>query len=118
MGSTRPPIKDAAHAWLTGLCALDKCIPPEGQNPSNGPTTTSRNIMSEKKGSGAMSGNSKPVGQGHRGREEIPCKPKQDPHQEEFADIDMKDPETEKAAVAIQSQFRKFQSKKKQDVKS
>uniref|UniRef100_A0A8C5BN23 Purkinje cell protein 4 n=1 Tax=Gadus morhua TaxID=8049 RepID=A0A8C5BN23_GADMO len=32
-------------------------------------------------------------------------------------DIDMRDPETEKAAVAIQSQFRKFQ-KKKQDVKS
>uniref|UniRef100_A0A3B5AR15 Purkinje cell protein 4 n=1 Tax=Stegastes partitus TaxID=144197 RepID=A0A3B5AR15_9TELE len=32
-------------------------------------------------------------------------------------DIDMDDPETEKAAVAIQSQFRKFQ-KKKQDVKS
>uniref|UniRef100_A0A3B4V8E4 Purkinje cell protein 4 n=1 Tax=Seriola dumerili TaxID=41447 RepID=A0A3B4V8E4_SERDU len=32
-------------------------------------------------------------------------------------DIDMEDPETEKAAVAIQSQFRKFQ-KKKQDVKS
>ncbi|CAL8364252.1 unnamed protein product [Lota lota] len=31
-------------------------------------------------------------------------------------DIDMRDPETEKAAVAIQSQFRKFQ-KKKQDVK-
>ncbi|XP_047235476.1 calmodulin regulator protein PCP4a [Girardinichthys multiradiatus] len=32
-------------------------------------------------------------------------------------DIDMEDPETKKAAVAIQSQFRKFQ-KKKQDVKS
>ena len=32
-------------------------------------------------------------------------------------DIDMKAPETEKAAVAIQSQFRKVQ-KKKQDVKS
>uniref|UniRef100_A0AAY4ELH9 Purkinje cell protein 4 n=1 Tax=Denticeps clupeoides TaxID=299321 RepID=A0AAY4ELH9_9TELE len=32
-------------------------------------------------------------------------------------DIDMEAPETEKAAVAIQSQFRKFQ-KKKQDVKS
>ncbi|KAK5888202.1 hypothetical protein CesoFtcFv8_016724 [Champsocephalus esox] len=31
-------------------------------------------------------------------------------------DIDMDNPETEKAAVAIQSQFRKFQ-KKKQDVK-
>ncbi|KPP79920.1 hypothetical protein Z043_100467 [Scleropages formosus] len=32
-------------------------------------------------------------------------------------DIDMEDPETEKAAVAIQSQFRKFQ-KKKQGAKS
>uniref|UniRef100_A0A3Q2DFA1 Purkinje cell protein 4 n=1 Tax=Cyprinodon variegatus TaxID=28743 RepID=A0A3Q2DFA1_CYPVA len=32
-------------------------------------------------------------------------------------DIDMQDPETQRAAVAIQSQFRKFQ-KKKQDVKS
>lgn len=32
-------------------------------------------------------------------------------------DIDMDDPETQRAAVAIQSQFRKFQ-KKKQDVKS
>uniref|UniRef100_A0A3Q2ZHY6 Purkinje cell protein 4 n=1 Tax=Kryptolebias marmoratus TaxID=37003 RepID=A0A3Q2ZHY6_KRYMA len=32
-------------------------------------------------------------------------------------DIDMDNPETEKAAVAIQSQFRKYQ-KKKQDVKS
>uniref|UniRef100_A0A3Q2XZN5 Purkinje cell protein 4 n=1 Tax=Hippocampus comes TaxID=109280 RepID=A0A3Q2XZN5_HIPCM len=32
-------------------------------------------------------------------------------------DIDMDNPQTEKAAVAIQSQFRKFQ-KKKQDVKS
>uniref|UniRef100_A0A8C7T021 Purkinje cell protein 4 n=1 Tax=Oncorhynchus mykiss TaxID=8022 RepID=A0A8C7T021_ONCMY len=38
--------------------------------------------------------------------------------EEDFADIDMKAPETEKAAVAIQSQFRKFQSKKKQEVKS
>uniref|UniRef100_A0A3P8ZJ28 Purkinje cell protein 4 n=1 Tax=Esox lucius TaxID=8010 RepID=A0A3P8ZJ28_ESOLU len=59
--------------------------------------------------SGAMSGNSKPVGQDVS---------KKDAHQEEFADIDMKAPETEKAAVAIQSQFRKFQSKKKQEVKS
>ncbi|XP_014894716.1 calmodulin regulator protein PCP4a isoform X1 [Poecilia latipinna] len=32
-------------------------------------------------------------------------------------DIDMDDPETQRAAVAIQCQFRKFQ-KKKQDVKS
>ncbi|XP_007904878.2 Purkinje cell protein 4-like protein 1 [Callorhinchus milii] len=33
---------------------------------------------------------------------------------EEF-DIDLDAPETEKAAVAIQSQFRKFQKKKQQD---
>lgn len=32
-------------------------------------------------------------------------------------DIDMEDPETERAAVTIQSQFRKFQ-KKKRDKKS
>lgn len=32
-------------------------------------------------------------------------------------DIDMEDPETEKAAVTIQSQFRRFQ-KKKRDEKS
>uniref|UniRef100_A0A3B3ZXL8 Purkinje cell protein 4 n=1 Tax=Periophthalmus magnuspinnatus TaxID=409849 RepID=A0A3B3ZXL8_9GOBI len=38
-------------------------------------------------------------------------------NQPEDFDIDMQDPETAKAAVAIQSQFRKYQ-KKKQDVKS
>ncbi|XP_064833243.1 calmodulin regulator protein PCP4 isoform X2 [Oncorhynchus masou masou] len=64
--------------------------------------------MSERQGSGAMSGNSKPAGQ---------VDSKTAP-EEDFADIDMKAPETEKAAVAIQSQFRKFQSKKKQEVKS
>ncbi|KAE8621402.1 hypothetical protein XENTR_v10004819 [Xenopus tropicalis] len=35
--------------------------------------------------------------------------------QEDF-DIDMEAPETERAAVAIQSQFRKFQKKKQNDV--
>ncbi|XP_013993286.1 calmodulin regulator protein PCP4 isoform X1 [Salmo salar] len=78
--------------------------------------------MSERQGSRAMSGNSKPAGQGCQGREENPSKPKHDSKkaapEEDFADIDMKAPETEKAAVAIQSQFRKFQSKKKQEVKS
>ncbi|XP_020340125.1 calmodulin regulator protein PCP4 isoform X2 [Oncorhynchus tshawytscha] len=64
--------------------------------------------MSERQGSGAMSGNSKPAGQ-----DDSKAAPEED-----FADIDMKAPETEKAAVAIQSQFRKFQSKKKQEVKS
>lgn len=55
-----------------------------------------------------MTGNSKPsVGQDEKKKDVVP---------EDF-DIDMGAAETEKAAVAIQSQFRKFQ-KKKQDVKS
>lgn len=35
------------------------------------------------------------------------------PEQEEEVDIDMEAPETEKAALAIQNQFRRFQKKKK-----
>lgn len=34
--------------------------------------------------------------------------------QEEEVDIDLEAPETEKAALAIQNQFRRFQKKKKQ----
>ncbi|XP_059208334.1 calmodulin regulator protein PCP4a [Centropristis striata] len=65
--------------------------------------------MSERQASGATTGNSKPsAGQEEKNKNNLP---------QDF-DIDMEDPETEKAAVAIQSQFRKFQSKKKQDVKS
>ncbi|XP_042288060.1 calmodulin regulator protein PCP4a isoform X2 [Thunnus albacares] len=63
--------------------------------------------MSERQASGAMTGNSKPSA----GQDEKKNNPPED------FDIDMDNPETEKAAVAIQSQFRKFQ-KKKQDVKS
>ncbi|XP_071374926.1 calmodulin regulator protein PCP4a [Centroberyx affinis] len=63
--------------------------------------------MSERQASGAATGNSKPSA----GQDE-----KKDALPQDF-DIDMGAPETEKAAVAIQSQFRKFQ-KKKQDVKS
>ncbi|XP_033834706.1 calmodulin regulator protein PCP4a isoform X2 [Periophthalmus magnuspinnatus] len=63
--------------------------------------------MSERQTSGAMTGNSKPsAGQDDKKN-----------NQPEDFDIDMQDPETAKAAVAIQSQFRKYQ-KKKQDVKS
>uniref|UniRef100_A0A8C6WIQ5 Purkinje cell protein 4 n=1 Tax=Neogobius melanostomus TaxID=47308 RepID=A0A8C6WIQ5_9GOBI len=58
--------------------------------------------MSERQGSGAATGNIKtPAGQ-DTSKTDVP---------EDF-DIDMGDPETEKAAVAIQSQFRKFQKKK------
>lgn len=35
------------------------------------------------------------------------------PQQEEEIDIDLEAPETEKAALAIQNQFRRFQKKKK-----
>lgn len=47
----------------------------------------------------------------------IPTDPSKKEVPAEDIDIDMGAPETEKAAVAIQSQFRKFQ-KKKQTVKS
>uniref|UniRef100_A0A8D0EF55 Purkinje cell protein 4 n=1 Tax=Salvator merianae TaxID=96440 RepID=A0A8D0EF55_SALMN len=57
--------------------------------------------MSERQGSGATNGKDKTAGQNDE----------QKKVEEEF-DIDMDAPETEKAAVAIQSQFRKFQKKK------
>uniref|UniRef100_A0A3P9P0H4 Purkinje cell protein 4 n=1 Tax=Poecilia reticulata TaxID=8081 RepID=A0A3P9P0H4_POERE len=60
----------------------------------------------QRKTPGAMTGNTKPSA-GHDGKNNVP---------QDF-DIDMDDPETQRAAVAIQCQFRKFQ-KKKQDVKS
>ncbi|KAG5261182.1 hypothetical protein AALO_G00300970 [Alosa alosa] len=41
---------------------------------------------------------------------ETPAKPQQE---EEEVDIDLEAPETEKAALAIQNQFRRFQKKKK-----
>ncbi|XP_033834705.1 calmodulin regulator protein PCP4a isoform X1 [Periophthalmus magnuspinnatus] len=74
--------------------------------------------MSERQTSGAMTGNSKPsAGQGLQGQQKMASKHDKKNNQPEDFDIDMQDPETAKAAVAIQSQFRKYQ-KKKQDVKS
>ncbi|XP_005992820.1 calmodulin regulator protein PCP4 [Latimeria chalumnae] len=58
--------------------------------------------MSEPQRTGASRGNDKTSG-GKDGAKKVP---------EEDFDIDMEAPETEKAAVAIQSQFRKFQKKK------
>ncbi|XP_035239882.1 calmodulin regulator protein PCP4 isoform X1 [Anguilla anguilla] len=66
--------------------------------------------MSERQGSGAAGGNSKTAGV------QVPTDASKKDVPEDF-DIDMGAPETEKAAVAIQSQFRKFQ-KKKTDEKS
>ncbi|MEE6467782.1 hypothetical protein FKM82_008067 [Ascaphus truei] len=57
--------------------------------------------MSERQGSGATSGKDQTSG-GNDDQKKV---------QEDF-DIDMDAPETERAAVAIQSQFRKFQKKK------
>ncbi|XP_053278793.1 calmodulin regulator protein PCP4 [Limanda limanda] len=59
--------------------------------------------MSERQGSGATAGNNKTSGEQDASKTEVA---------EDF-DIDMENPETEKAAVAIQSQFRKFQKKKR-----
>ncbi|XP_036870676.2 calmodulin regulator protein PCP4 isoform X1 [Manis javanica] len=55
----------------------------------------------ERQGAGATNGKDKTSGE-NDGQKKV---------QEEF-DIDMDAPETERAAVAIQSQFRKFQKKK------
>ncbi|KAM9729689.1 calmodulin regulator protein PCP4a isoform 1-T1 [Menidia menidia] len=74
--------------------------------------------MSERQTSGAMTGSGKPSGgQGLQGQQKAPSKHEKKNNEPQDFDIDMENPETEKAAVAIQSQFRKFQ-KKKQDVKS
>ncbi|XP_055426358.1 calmodulin regulator protein PCP4 isoform X1 [Bubalus kerabau] len=54
-----------------------------------------------RQGAGTTNGKDKPSGE-NDGQKKV---------QEEF-DIDMDAPETERAAVAIQSQFRKFQKKK------
>ncbi|XP_023669450.1 calmodulin regulator protein PCP4-like [Paramormyrops kingsleyae] len=62
--------------------------------------------MSERQGTGASSANSKANEGQDTSKKEAPA--------EEF-DIDLEAPETEKAAVAIQSQFRKFQKKKNED---
>uniref|UniRef100_A0A4W6E5I4 Purkinje cell protein 4 n=2 Tax=Lates calcarifer TaxID=8187 RepID=A0A4W6E5I4_LATCA len=70
-------------------------------------TDTRSAAMSERQVSGPATGNSKPSAGQDEKKNNLPP---------DF-DIDMDNPETEKAAVAIQSQFRKFQ-KKKQDVKS
>ncbi|XP_061608729.1 calmodulin regulator protein PCP4a isoform X1 [Phyllopteryx taeniolatus] len=73
--------------------------------------------MSEKQISTGITGNLKPsAGQARQGQQKVPAKYEKNNLPEDF-DIDMDNPQTEKAAVAIQSQFRKFQ-KKKQDVKS
>uniref|UniRef100_A0A1A8FZ28 Purkinje cell protein 4 n=1 Tax=Nothobranchius korthausae TaxID=1143690 RepID=A0A1A8FZ28_9TELE len=63
--------------------------------------------MSERQGTGAAADNSKTSGGKDEPKTDVP---------EDF-DIDMDAPETEKAAVTIQSQFRRFQ-KKKRDEKS
>ncbi|XP_068825476.1 calmodulin regulator protein PCP4 [Capricornis sumatraensis] len=58
-------------------------------------------LVLRRQGAGTTNGKDKPSGE-NDGQKKV---------QEEF-DIDMDAPETERAAVAIQSQFRKFQKKK------
>ncbi|XP_016125111.1 calmodulin regulator protein PCP4a [Sinocyclocheilus grahami] len=66
------------------------------------------NPQVDKRQESGSAGNIKPSGGQDPSKKDVPA---------EDIDIDMGAPETEKAAVAIQSQFRKFQ-KKKQVVKS
>ncbi|TNN69776.1 Purkinje cell protein 4 [Liparis tanakae] len=60
-------------------------------------------LADDRQGSGAAAGNNKTSAEQDASKMDVP---------EDF-DIDMENPETEKAAVAIQSQFRKFQKKKR-----
>ncbi|OXB79530.1 UNVERIFIED_CONTAM: hypothetical protein H355_000346 [Colinus virginianus] len=64
-------------------------------------TEVNTSTCSHRQGTGATNGKDKTSGE-NDGQKKV---------QEEF-DIDMDAPETERAAVAIQSQFRKFQKKK------
>uniref|UniRef100_A0A803W9F3 Purkinje cell protein 4 n=1 Tax=Ficedula albicollis TaxID=59894 RepID=A0A803W9F3_FICAL len=75
------------HSWFTGSVSQQCC--------------TRVNGLSNRQGTGAANGKDKTSGE-NDGQKKV---------QEEF-DIDMDAPETERAAVAIQSQFRKFQKKK------
>ncbi|KAL2096549.1 hypothetical protein ACEWY4_008697 [Coilia grayii] len=59
----------------------------------------------QRQGPGATGGNKQTSGEQDASKKDVP---------EDF-DIDMDAPETEKAAVAIQSQFRKYQKKKNDD---
>ncbi|XP_073685931.1 calmodulin regulator protein PCP4a [Garra rufa] len=90
----------AAHGLKDCITAALLPIPPSSSSYSS-------SSMSERQESGSV-GSIKPSGGQDPSKKDVPA--------EDF-DIDMGAPETEKAAVAIQSQFRKFQ-KKKQTVKS
>ncbi|XP_039867436.1 calmodulin regulator protein PCP4a isoform X2 [Simochromis diagramma] len=80
------------------------------------PSENCQELQEQRQASGPMTGNSKASVQGLQGQQKVPSKQKKNNLPPDF-DIDMDAPETAKAAVTIQSQFRKFQ-KKKQDVKS
>ncbi|XP_063343406.1 calmodulin regulator protein PCP4-like isoform X1 [Pelmatolapia mariae] len=88
-----------------------------GEHHRNPHADTHSAAMSERQASGPMTGNSKASGQGLQGQQKVPSKQEKKNNLPQDFDIDMDAPETAKAAVTIQSQFRKFQ-KKKQDVKS
>ncbi|KAM9301097.1 calmodulin regulator protein PCP4 [Morus bassanus] len=81
--------------WMHDRPYLSPLYSPEGFEERFPPPLASR------QGTGATNGKDKTSGE-NDGQKKV---------QEEF-DIDMDAPETERAAVAIQSQFRKFQKKK------
>nr|KAF6379743.1 Purkinje cell protein 4 [Myotis myotis] len=91
----QPFLRESQGRWSS-----QRPLSSEFSVPSGGPELW-WSIMSERQAAGATNGKDKTSGE-NDGQKKV---------QEEF-DIDMDAPETERAAVAIQSQFRKFQKKK------
>ncbi|XP_055082043.1 immunoglobulin superfamily member 5 isoform X2 [Periophthalmus magnuspinnatus] len=92
-------IATAALPWRYWALSLPCCLSPCSASPLS---SASDEGDEQRQGSGAAAGNNKTSEAQDASKTNVP---------EDF-DIDMDDPETEKAAVAIQSQFRKFQKKK------
>ncbi|XP_063076215.1 Purkinje cell protein 4-like protein 1 [Engraulis encrasicolus] len=77
--------------------------PTDGQAP-----TTDNNVPGEKASDSA----GQPQGQEEQQQQQPPQQQQQQQQEEEEVDIDLEAPETKKAALAIQSQFRRFHKKK------
>ncbi|KAI7793652.1 calmodulin regulator protein PCP4a [Triplophysa rosa] len=101
-GSWSSKYKTPAGAQTHAARGLEDCITAALLTNIHPTTSSSSSSMSERQETRSAV-NSKPSDGQDPSKKDVPA--------EDF-DIDMGAPETEKAAVAIQSQFRKFQKKK------